>query len=521
MTLYATSNGRLSLHQRALVAVSSSSSSCYCPHTSSRRVLRRLIGVAGTLTFSPPFTKAFRPGYSGLFSLAQRKLPHLNADHASVQSSSEASSAQPWWQGYKGCDENSRHFRHGPLPGDIAELEAFCRIFRLAEQMHNAVMEALISSSQDKCVHQCQLNGDISRCRDEEDSGVEDPLSLEDKVVSSLGRIGAFFINKERRKQPSKEQVAEFARLAADPENNPLYFHSQVGLGRTLSMVSRLHEFGSRTNFEKGAMLTGKPSLISSSTREEKEFWQNSLAAKHGVTERNGSLIEEQMVCLVGESVDKQADSLSSSVTPFSPFEAQRPAFNAFSKHGRRKFLKARQVLPTTFQMSGRLKKAVNLNAADSDEAITTLMKTIVEPAGRWGLDGPGIPRASRKDDFIVETGLSNMTNEVGKESGDGSIREHPAMLTHEDIASLYYETLFTSDPLTRDVALGQLHPATPNILEIASLYYETLFTSDPLTRDVPDARDEIWSFVRPVVSEGMQTTIMRPFSLHEVRDAV
>ncbi|MCO5576392.1 hypothetical protein L7F22_030202 [Adiantum nelumboides] len=576
------------LHQRSLAAVSSSSSSCYCPHSSSRPVLRRLIGVAGTVTFSPPSTKAFRPGYSGLFSLAQRKLPHLNADHASVQNSSEASSPQPWWQDlrcYKGCDENSRHFRHGPLPGDIAELEAFCRIFRLAEQMHNAVMEALISSSQDKCVHQCQLNGDIPRCRDEEDSGAEDPLSLEDKVVSSLGRIGAllhqqkeevlggrlslgtslpdslpplsqfraemqrcctdleatlcscFSLNNEKFKfahrklqklvnicfdsgycraddepghadipnwgavhlhrlnldgrlekgtaglvlwkggriteeglqwlidkgfravvdlraeactdqltnsfldraislgsilhfwlpvdqgsSPSKDQVAEFARLAADPENNPLYFHSQVGLDRTLSMVSRFHEFGSRTDFEKGAMLTGKSSLISSSTREEKELWENSLAAKHGVTmngtqtERNVSLIEEQTVCLVGESVDKQADSLSSSVTPFSPFELQRPAFNAFSKHGMRKFLKARQVSPTTFQMSDRLKKAVNLNAADSDEATTTLKKTILEPAGRWGLDGPGIPRASRKDDFIVETGLSNMMNEVGKE---------------------------------------------------------------------------------------------------------
>ncbi|MCO5596801.1 hypothetical protein L7F22_050871 [Adiantum nelumboides] len=41
------------------------------------------------------------------------------------------------------------------------------------------------------------------------------------------------------------------------------------------------------------------------------------------------------------------------------------------------------------------------------------------------------------------------------------------------------------------------------------------------LTRDVHDARDEVWSFVRPVVSEDMQIAIMLPFSLQEVTDAV
>ncbi|MCO5560024.1 hypothetical protein L7F22_013630 [Adiantum nelumboides] len=54
-----------------------------------------------------------------------------------------------------------------------------------------------------------------------------------------------------------------------------------------------------------------------------------------------------------------------------------------------------------------------------------------------------------------------------------------------------------------------------------ASVYYETLFTSDLLTRDVLDARDEVWSFVRLVVSGDMQTAVMRPFSLQELADAV
>ncbi|MCO5547737.1 hypothetical protein L7F22_001188 [Adiantum nelumboides] len=68
---------------------------------------------------------------------------------------------------------------------------------------------------------------------------------------------------------------------------------------------------------------------------------------------------------------------------------------------------------------------------------------------------------------------------------------------------------------------MGQLHTCPDEILEMASIYYETLFTSDLLTGDVLDARDEVWSFVRPVVSGDMQTTIMRPFSLQEVSDPI
>ncbi|MCO5605356.1 hypothetical protein L7F22_059539 [Adiantum nelumboides] len=39
--------------------------------------------------------------------------------------------------------------------------------------------------------------------------------------------------------------------------------------------------------------------------------------------------------------------------------------------------------------------------------------------------------------------------------------------------------------------------------------------------QDVHDARDEVWSFVRPVVSENMQIATMRPFSLHEYWDLI
>ena len=42
-------------------------------------------------------------------------------------------------------EEESRLFRYGPPPGDVAEVEAFCRIYRLAELLQKAVMASLRS----------------------------------------------------------------------------------------------------------------------------------------------------------------------------------------------------------------------------------------------------------------------------------------------------------------------------------------------------------------------------------------
>ncbi|MCO5595506.1 hypothetical protein L7F22_049551 [Adiantum nelumboides] len=50
------------------------------------------------------------------------------------------------------------------------------------------------------------------------------------------------------------------------------------------------------------------------------------------------------------------------------------------------------------------------------------------------------------------------------------------------------------------------------NAQDISDLQKAVRFTET----DVRDARDEVWSFVRPVVSENMQIATMRPFSLHE-----
>ncbi|KAI3761080.1 hypothetical protein L1987_51487 [Smallanthus sonchifolius] len=62
----------------------------------------------------------------------------------------------------------------GPLPGDIAEVEAYCRIFRAAESLHNALMDTLCNPLTGEC--------SVSYAFPSEDK----PL-LEDKIVSVLG----------------------------------------------------------------------------------------------------------------------------------------------------------------------------------------------------------------------------------------------------------------------------------------------------------------------------------------------
>ncbi|XP_074333251.1 NAD kinase 2, chloroplastic isoform X2 [Apium graveolens] len=62
----------------------------------------------------------------------------------------------------------------GPLPGDIAEVEAYCRIFRAAERLHNALMKTLCNPVTGEC--------SVSYGFPSEDK----PL-LEDKIVSVLG----------------------------------------------------------------------------------------------------------------------------------------------------------------------------------------------------------------------------------------------------------------------------------------------------------------------------------------------
>ncbi|KAL6208329.1 hypothetical protein ACLB2K_019280 [Fragaria x ananassa] len=72
----------------------------------------------------------------------------------------------------------------GPVPGDIAEIEAYCRIFRAAERLHTALMEALCNPVTGVCSVYYDFPSE------------EKPL-LEDKIVAVIGCM-ASLLNKAR-----------------------------------------------------------------------------------------------------------------------------------------------------------------------------------------------------------------------------------------------------------------------------------------------------------------------------------
>ncbi|KAG9456865.1 hypothetical protein H6P81_001373 [Aristolochia fimbriata] len=62
----------------------------------------------------------------------------------------------------------------GPIPGDIAEVEAYCRIFRAAEQLHMAIMESLCNPVTGECTVSYSIPS-------------QEMPSFEEKVVAVLG----------------------------------------------------------------------------------------------------------------------------------------------------------------------------------------------------------------------------------------------------------------------------------------------------------------------------------------------
>ncbi|XP_061372176.1 NAD kinase 2, chloroplastic [Gastrolobium bilobum] len=72
----------------------------------------------------------------------------------------------------------------GPVPGDIAEVEAYCRIFRNSERLHSALMDALCNPLTGECNVSYEVPSD------------EKP-QLEDKIVSVLGCMVSL-VNKGR-----------------------------------------------------------------------------------------------------------------------------------------------------------------------------------------------------------------------------------------------------------------------------------------------------------------------------------
>ncbi|KAI4307232.1 hypothetical protein L6164_030441 [Bauhinia variegata] len=108
----------------------------------------------------------------------------------------------------------------GPMPGDIAEVETYCRIFRNSERLHAALMDALCNP----------LTGE---CRVSYEVPTDEKPQLEDKIVSVLGCMVSL-VNKAREEvlsgRPSimnSFRVAEVSTM--DDELPPLaIFRSEM-----------------------------------------------------------------------------------------------------------------------------------------------------------------------------------------------------------------------------------------------------------------------------------------------------
>ncbi|KAL6868212.1 hypothetical protein ACP4OV_015057 [Aristida adscensionis] len=91
----------------------------------------------------------------------------------------------------------------GPVPGDIAEIEAYCRIFRAAEQLHAAVMAALC----DPETGECPARYDVES---------KDLPVLEDKVAAVLGCMLALLTRGRAEVLSGRSSVASAFQGSAD-----------------------------------------------------------------------------------------------------------------------------------------------------------------------------------------------------------------------------------------------------------------------------------------------------------------
>ncbi|KAJ0973181.1 hypothetical protein J5N97_021140 [Dioscorea zingiberensis] len=122
-------------------------------------------------TFSPqhPIIGQNHAGPHSNFEIARPWLSRRNFVNSSNKGNAQ-SAPQSTLQG----QDLSQMLWAGPVPGDIAEIEAYCRIFRAAEQLHTVVMETL-------------CNPETGECNVLYDTPSEDIPLLEQKVAAVLG----------------------------------------------------------------------------------------------------------------------------------------------------------------------------------------------------------------------------------------------------------------------------------------------------------------------------------------------
>lgn len=206
------------------------------------------------------------------------------------------------------------------------------------------------------------------------------------------------------RTAPTAEQVEEFANLVANPENKPLYLHSQGGVGRACAMVSRWREYvlqrsegtrpgkspsSNRSPIEEKISDNGGAAVYSAAVIDEyaSDTSSSRSSAGSGLDGKDGTDMDVDSSSVEESGVDEGADQPMIRAVG-SSFEAQRPGPDVFSKNSMSQFMKRPKTTP---QEAGP--KVGKDNLAKSTRR-RDQVGVIAGPAGQWGLAGPVIPRA-------------------------------------------------------------------------------------------------------------------------------
>lgn len=212
------------------------------------------------------------------------------------------------------------------------------------------------------------------------------------------------------RTAPTAEQVEEFAKLVANPENKPLYLHSQGGVGRACAMVSRWREFV----LQEGTRKSLSPSSSSSS---EDDINENGGAAVYSAAVVDEHASDTRSSDATGLEVSSsgvgEVDNQHMIRAVRSSFEAQRPGPDVFSKNSMSQFMKRPKTTP---QEAGP-------KVGKDDLATTTArrdrMGLISGPAGQWGLAGPGIPRAGPDSELTKPSENGRLYPQTSADDGE------------------------------------------------------------------------------------------------------
>ncbi|KAG0557420.1 hypothetical protein KC19_11G128700 [Ceratodon purpureus] len=215
---------------------------------------------------------------------------------------------------------------------------------------------------------------------------------------------------------PTSEQVAEFAKLVANPENKPLYLHSQGGVGRACAMVTRWREYVLQRSGDGARSST---SLSPSNSPSEETISDNGGAAVYSAaavdeyasdTSSSRSATADGLDDMEVDSSNVEESGVDEDDQPMirtvrSSFEAQRPGPDVFSKNSMSQFMKRPKTTP---QEAGPI---VGKDSLAKSTQRKDRIGVVSGPAGQWRLAGPGSPRADE----------SAAPKPRSFESGDGS----------------------------------------------------------------------------------------------------